>query len=63
MRLPLIWRGVPGLGSSRSPSSRCAAKRRHLPAVFASGPTSVQIALFSSPVTAASTIRARLAIA
>ena len=59
-----ILRGVPGLGSSSSPSSRCAAKRRrHLPTVFASALTSAQIALFSKPVAAANTIRARRAIA
>ena len=59
-----ILRGVPGLGSSSSPSSRCSAKRRrHLPTVFASASTSAQIALFSSPAAAASTIRARRAIA
>ena len=59
-----ILRGVPGLGSSSSPSSRCAAKRRrHFETVLASAPTSAQIALFSSPAAAPSTIRARRAIA
>jgi hypothetical protein len=59
-----ILRGVPGLGSSSKPSSRCAAKRRrHLPTVLASAPTSAQIALFSNPAAAPSTIRARRAIA
>jgi hypothetical protein len=59
-----IVRGVPGLGSSSSPFSRCAAKRRyHLETVLPSAPTSAQIALFSRPAAAASTMRARRAIA
>jgi len=59
-----ILGGVPGRGSSSSPSSRRSAKRRrHLPTVLASAPTSMQIALFSCPDAAASTIRARRAIA
>ena len=45
-----ILRGVPGLGSSSKPSSRCAAKRRrHLPTVLASAPTSTQMALVLQP--------------
>ena len=46
------------------PSRRWAAKRRrHFEAVLASAATSAQIASFSSPAAAASTIRARRAIA
>ncbi len=59
-----IVRGAPGRGSSRSPSSlRSAKRRRHFETVLASALTAVQIALFSSPEAAASTIRARRASA
>lgn len=53
-----IFEGVPGRGSSRNPSRRCAVKRQHyFETVSASAPTSAQIALFSRPAPIACPVR------
>src|SRR5665809_88554 len=52
--LSWIVRGLPGRGSSCSPSSRCSAKRlRHLPTVVRLHPSRAAMSLFDSPDAAA----------
>ena len=58
----VMLRGLPGRGSSWRPSSPCSEKRRrHLPTVLRSQPSSVAISLFAFPSAAARTMRQRSA--